>query len=145
MVSPFCNDNRNGNGNRKPYVAKHPLHSLGAGLALFLAMCLYSKVKSTPICLLKRIFGISCPGCGMTRAFLAILQMDFRQAISYNILSIPLFAGILIYSLCAIIDRIFHRTTVEHIERQMAKPYMFFIYAILFVLVIVSNNIHKSA
>jgi len=36
------------------------------------------------LCLIKNIFGVECPGCGMTRAFLSILHFDFDAAIAYN-------------------------------------------------------------
>jgi len=36
------------------------------------------------LCIFKAIFGIECPGCGMTRAFLSILHFDFNMAIAYN-------------------------------------------------------------
>jgi len=36
------------------------------------------------LCIFKNIFGIECPGCGMTRAFLSILHFEFDKAIAYN-------------------------------------------------------------
>jgi len=43
-------------------------------------------------CFFKSIFHIPCPGCGMTRALLAVLHFDFALAISYNfmIFAMPL-------------------------------------------------------
>ena len=38
-------------------------------------------------CPIKYITGISCPGCGMTRAYLCLLQLDLRGAFYYH----PLF------------------------------------------------------
>lgn len=38
-------------------------------------------------CPIKFISGISCPGCGMTRAALSLLQLDFASAFYYH----PLF------------------------------------------------------
>lgn len=35
-------------------------------------------------CLFQRFFGISCPGCGMTRAMLAALRLQFRAAFAYH-------------------------------------------------------------
>ena len=40
-------------------------------------------------CPFKRIFGISCPGCGLTRAWLCFLGGDWRQAFQYNLLFLP--------------------------------------------------------
>ena len=38
-------------------------------------------------CPIKTIFGINCPSCGMTRAFIAAIKLDFRSAFQYH----PLF------------------------------------------------------
>lgn len=38
-------------------------------------------------CIIKRITGVSCPGCGMSRAWLALLRLDFKKAFYYH----PLF------------------------------------------------------
>ncbi len=37
-------------------------------------------------CVFLEIFGVPCPGCGMTRAFLSLLKLDFLNAARYNIL-----------------------------------------------------------
>jgi len=37
-------------------------------------------------CVFLEIFGIPCPGCGMTRAFLSLLKLDFYSAVKYNVL-----------------------------------------------------------
>jgi hypothetical protein len=35
-------------------------------------------------CVFRRVTGIPCPGCGMTRAHLAALQLDFKTAFFYH-------------------------------------------------------------
>lgn len=35
-------------------------------------------------CIYKTLFGIPCPGCGMTRAVLSALRLDFKSAFSYH-------------------------------------------------------------
>ena len=35
-------------------------------------------------CVFRRITGIPCPGCGMTRAHLAALRLDFQAAFYYH-------------------------------------------------------------
>ena len=37
-----------------------------------------------------RVLGLPCPGCGVTRAWLAFLGGDFRTALMYNPLFLPL-------------------------------------------------------
>ena len=50
--------------------------------------------KQHSICLIKNIFGIECFGCGITRAIIAGVQLDFTKAMEYNkmvIFVLPLF------------------------------------------------------
>ncbi len=43
-------------------------------------------------CIFQTIFGIACPGCGMTRALLAVLRLDIEAAFRYHPMfwSVPL-------------------------------------------------------
>lgn len=36
------------------------------------------------ICLIKRVCGVSCPGCGMTRAIASLLHGRYARAINFN-------------------------------------------------------------
>ena len=35
-------------------------------------------------CLIRYTTGLICPGCGMTRAWLSVLRLDFAKAMYYN-------------------------------------------------------------
>ena len=57
----------------------------------------YKVLEHIPlICPFRAISGIPCPGCGMTRAFLALAEGDFLGALRFNPLSVPLFAALVI-------------------------------------------------
>jgi len=57
----------------------------------------YKVLEYIPlICPFRTISGIPCPGCGMTRAFLALAEGDFLGALRFNPLSVPLFAALVI-------------------------------------------------
>ena len=44
------------------------------------------------LCTSRRFFGIDCPGCGLTRCFIALMHGDLRSAWSFNPAGILLFA-----------------------------------------------------
>ena len=52
--------------------------------------------KQHTVCLFKNIFGIECWGCGITRAVLSAVQLDFANAFHYNKLIVIVFP-ILVY------------------------------------------------
>lgn len=56
--------------------------------ALFAVFFLYAIMHLAGItCPIKYVTGVSCAGCGMTRAYLALLRLDFAGAFYYH----PLF------------------------------------------------------
>lgn len=52
-------------------------------------------------CPFKFIFGISCPGCGMTRAFLALITLNLKDAFYYH----PLFPVVIIWAIAYLLYR----------------------------------------
>ena len=36
------------------------------------------------LCIHKRLFGVECPGCGMTRAVMHLHHLDFEKATDFN-------------------------------------------------------------
>lgn len=92
-------------------------------------------------CYFKTLFGIRCPGCGLTRSFRAILNFDFRSAFNYNILGIPLFTILIIITISLIVDTIYNRNkTIEYAFEFFRKNY---ITILLFIIVTtIINNIH---
>ncbi len=60
-------------------MAKH----VGCGAVIFVLMFVLSKLFGS-ICPTYRFLGICCPFCGMTRAHLAALRLDFSTALYYN-------------------------------------------------------------
>ncbi len=60
------------------------------------------------LCAVRRLTGYPCPGCGMTRAVLSALRLDFRAAFAYHPLwvTLPL---LFVLALRAATPRIFRR------------------------------------
>ena len=63
---------------------RRDLHDLLEGAVCIALIAVLSRIFGCPIRLLT---GVSCAGCGMTRAWLCALRLDFRQAFYYH----PLF------------------------------------------------------
>lgn len=92
-------------------------------------------------CLFKKLFDIRCPGCGLTRSFRAIINLNFGLAIKYNILGIPLFIIIFGLSIGLSIDIILNTNeTLKYINNFFKKNYII----IIFILIItgIINNIN---
>ncbi len=82
---------------------------------------------------MNTIFGKRCPGCGLTRGFIAVLQLDFKAATTFHVLSVPLFFGSCLYCFFCMVDIVFRKEFIMKIEKQMAKKYMFVLYSIILV------------
>ncbi|MEG2348391.1 MAG: DUF2752 domain-containing protein [Clostridia bacterium] len=89
-------------------------------------------------CMFQRYFHIACPGCGMTRAFLSILELDFISAIRYNILSVPIFAFLCIMSAGLIKDIIQNTSTTLEKAIKMFKKY-----SIVIILALIASFIYN--
>lgn len=91
----------------KPPCPSPPARRWTRGLLLLLALALLGGVYLLfdpaggglfPSCLLLRVTGYRCPGCGLQRALHALLHGQVRQALAYNyallvVLPLALLAG----------------------------------------------------
>lgn len=92
-------------------------------------------------CFFRNTFGIRCIGCGLTRAFISILNLKFIDAFRYNIISIPLFIVMIIINLLLIYDIIFNKDRLLNFTNKIAKYYK--IILLLLLVVFIVNNIKK--
>ena len=76
---------------------RESLKLLGKVGCYMLLPCIFLLVptswfESRPsICLIRAVFGVRCPGCGMTRAISCVFHGDFKKAFSYNKLVVLVF------------------------------------------------------
>lgn len=135
MDSRWCKIKRN------IYKKRYSLYSICIGFVFFILLWILTAVFKQSLCLVKNLFGIQCFGCGMTRGFIAILNLDFYSAVCFNVLSIPLFLGILSYLTLMIIDILFSKHLVDKFEKFLSKKFMLFVYVIILVVSVVLNNL----
>ena len=67
-----------------------------SGLGAILAFYILARNKIALGCIFYQLTGLQCPGCGNSRALIALLEMNFKKAISYNLM-FPLEIGYLIW------------------------------------------------
>ncbi len=68
---------------------------------LFLLLLFVTKSDMPSICLIRQITGLKCPGCGMSRALLSLIQLDIKTAVGYNLLALPILIYIIYIMICA--------------------------------------------
>jgi len=72
----------------------------------------------TPRCFINNITGFPCPGCGMSRASLALLNGDIQLSLSYNVLCIPFTIAIITALIWLTLDIFRKRTTFFNFVKQ---------------------------
>ena len=117
------------------------LHTICAGFVFFIIFDFLGFITDGSICPMQRFFGKRCFGCGMTNAFRSILVLDFSAAFEYNVLSIPLFIAIIIYSLLGFTDIIFDKNYIRNLENILSKKYMYLLYGAILLISMYYNNL----
>lgn len=115
-------------------------------LLLCVGVFIYAASKLFPdesFCLIKNIFHLPCPGCGMTRAFNCIFSGDLTGAFYYNSLSIPLFCFIIMSLIWVLADIIRKDNSYRRSMNKLRKP-AFIIALILITIVNWIFNIYKD-
>lgn len=107
-------------------------------LILFLLM-----IKLIPVtCLFWQVTGIYCPSCGMTRAFNSILSLNFIEAFNHNILSIPLFAFMIITIMVLLSEIFFNKWNyIPFILKKLSNKYVIIIILSFILLSMIINNL----
>ena len=107
---------------------------------LVISLYLIFSFKFSIVCLFKKYLGIRCFGCGLTRGFIAICNLEFIKAIRYNILSILLFIIVVMILILLVYDIIFNRNKVCDFIRYLSKYYVLLL--ILSLITMLINNIN---
>ncbi|MCF8342397.1 MAG: DUF2752 domain-containing protein [Chitinophagaceae bacterium] len=89
-----------------------------------------SPFGNTDLCMLRQLFDIPCPGCGMTRSFYYLLHADIDKCLYYNRSGILLAPVILI----EIIRKVWKKTILESIRSYLH---------LFFLLILLTNYVIK--
>ena len=79
-------------------------------------------------CVINRMFGVKCPGCGMTRAAVCLSKGDFRSAFSFNALSLTVAPVLVAY--------LIFRQIKEYKGRKGFRVWEYILLVILFVVTV---------
>ena len=99
MISEAAPDQAPPAGAAIPKPPPHPASRV-ARVALIGGALLLLLTSNIPLCMFARVTHHPCPGCGLTRATLALLQGDVGEALHFHPLSIiisPLMIGFVVY------------------------------------------------
>ena len=120
---------------------KQTLHSLIVGFVFFGAVYVITKFFPISLCPIQNLFDVECPGCGLSRGFVSVLELDFEEAVRHHVLSIPLFCGITLYAVFAVVDICCDKNYIERIEHQCGRKYMLVAYFLILVLSVILNRL----
>jgi hypothetical protein len=62
---------------------------------------------SNPNCIHRKLLGIECPGCGMTRAIYSILHSDLKNALRLNFAAVFVFPLLVVEIISGFRERVF--------------------------------------
>lgn len=67
-------------------------------IGYFVLICLFYSIiiLLDTTCIIKYFLKIPCPTCGVTRALVSILKLDFSASVNYHPLAVPLVISVLL-------------------------------------------------
>ena len=105
-------------------------------LGIFIGILLFWVLMDWP-CLFREITGIPCIGCGLSRAWLAALRLDFYSAFRHH----PMFWSIPVLMLLALVDgQLFPKDTWNRILLILLTAGLFICYFIRLVVYLSGNT-----
>ena len=81
-------------------------------------------------CVFRLITTIPCPACGLSRAVLYAIQLDFPAALRMNILFLPLLVGGAVYFVCAVLE-LRGRPAIARLNAMLSKKWVIALAAML--------------
>jgi len=103
----------------------------------FAYLFIYQKFNVGIPCLINKLTGYKCPGCGMTHAMAAIWNQNFKDAWEYNPLSVTVLPIMCIYLLYRWIKENLHK-------RERFAVWEYILLTILIVIVLAYGYIRNK-
>ena len=105
---------------------------------LFVSIAISDTIKLD--CIFKKLFDISCPGCGLTRSIRSLFKFDIISSFKYNIFG-PILFIILIIGVLSLIKDIIKNDdkTIRYTYKILSKYY--YIVIICLIISMIINNI----
>ncbi len=117
-----------------------------AGLIWLLLTYNHEKQTNMTVCFSKVLYGIPCPACGTTRAFMLVLGGRIKEAILFNPNIIFIIAFYLFYPIILLYDLIYSKKLLIKIYSKAIETLKYkavYIPLIIFEVLIWAYNIYR--
>lgn len=88
-------------------------------------------------CIINKLTGFYCPGCGAGRACYSLLHGHIYQAFRYNPLMLPVLVLLAVYAVVRAIDWML--TGGNHIDRYIPDKYLYWLFGVILVYGVIRN------
>ena len=105
---------------------------VGAPLVLLFGAWILYTFGNPLFCVLYKLTGLYCPGCGSGRATVALLHLDFAGALRYNVLYLLLLPFIAYYLIKRYILLVFRKDLLPMFSISSPMAYTLLIVIIMF-------------
>lgn len=86
---------------------------------IWLGLHWYNNNLVIDVCLFKKLSTMTCPACGITRAFIAMMHTNFKQALMINPLVYVLVLMLIILPIWLLIDSIKNTQSLYHFYTKL--------------------------
>lgn len=88
-------------------------------------------------CIINKLTGLYCPGCGAGRACYSLLHGQIYQAFRYNPLLLPVLVLFAVYAAARAFDWLM--TGENHIDRHIPDKYLYWLFGVILVYGVIRN------
>jgi hypothetical protein len=123
--------------------------TLGSSSTLLLATFWYASSDRWGFvaCPIRKVLGIPCPSCGMTRSLISLVRGDWLGSLQYHAFGPLLLGGLILLGMHSTIElvcnrplRTFYTSLFYHRKLQLFSLQLFLIYYILRIINIIPTN-----